>query len=197
MSEVMFQFSMTSLWQHCCLRVTTKFFRVEALYADPIRFSRCAASATWGFHLWVANRGDHREFFEQAPLPIGVAGKILGVRKIFLQTCPKFSDNSFCEYFLPHRSSTVWDDVQKKVFMWFSTLWAPFFPHFKHFAQIFRYFANIFIDLAWIFDKSKLLGVRLHLLPPTPLPQARAWSLLARATTDAPWYWLFCAFQVW
>jgi len=68
-SEVMFQFPITSLRQDCRLRVIFKSPRVESLCAVPNCLPRCVTGATWGLQLRTVDGGDCREFFEQAALP--------------------------------------------------------------------------------------------------------------------------------
>jgi len=46
-SEIMFQFPISSSWPHCCLRAACKSPRAETLCAVPIRPARCVAGATW------------------------------------------------------------------------------------------------------------------------------------------------------
>ena len=77
--------------------------------------------------------------------------------------------------FIPQRSwkpFLLWPP-KKDLRVFFCKLWVPFLemkqrwvPFFQDFAQIFRY-------LSRIFDKSKLLGVRLHLLHPCLLHHCR------------------------
>jgi len=49
-SEVMFQFPITSLRQDCHLRVSFTSLRVEVLCNDPIPLPRCVMGATWVIH---------------------------------------------------------------------------------------------------------------------------------------------------
>ena len=49
-----------------------------------------------------------------------------------------------------------------------NNVWRHFCPNFQILCLNFWGFAQIVVDLVWIFNKSKLLGV--HLLPPTPPP---------------------------
>jgi len=53
LSEVMFQFPITSLWRDCHLHVVLKSPRVEALRAVPVHLPGCVVGARWGFHLWM------------------------------------------------------------------------------------------------------------------------------------------------
>ena len=111
------------------------------------------------------------------------AGKNLWVRRIFarnvfVQLCQRiFSHKDYEDLF--------WYDLQRKkgLHVFFCKRWVPFLKsknvgrHFcpdtqgfcSNFARIFRIFARIF-------DKWKLLGVRLHLLQPHLLHH---WSLIA------------------
>jgi len=84
---------------------------------------------------------------------IGVgASKFFGVRRIFAQKVVQFLPKKLCNFCQPFFGVTT-----KK---WSS----PIFLHTLGaiFAQIFRDFAKISRDFARIFNKSKLLGVRLH-----------------------------------
>ena len=51
-----------------------KSFRVEALYTLPYRLHRCWARASWGFQLWIDDKGDCLKIFEQTPLPTSECG---------------------------------------------------------------------------------------------------------------------------
>ena len=107
-------------------------------------------------------------------LPMGVgAAKLLGVRRIFARISPKLPEkrlgNFLCEQFL---KQTFWDDLHRKVFMWFCKRWVPFFFKSNHvgrhfftdITKVFRYFAQISMDFARIFRdfarfSPKLFGV--------------------------------------
>jgi len=109
--------------------------------------------------------------------------------------------------------TVFWCDLQNNGFHWFFCKhWAPylksdnvghhfcpdfqrfcldiweFCSDFQGFSQIFRDFAQSFRDFAKIFNKSKLLGVRLHSRtpPPTPLrrPVCKRWACLVLTTRD-------------
>jgi len=73
------------------------------------------------------------------------AGKFWGLRRIFARISPnlpeKLLGHCLCEHFL---KQTLWDDLQKKVFLLFCKGWAPFFAKvFTNFAKIFTYFDRI------------------------------------------------------
>jgi len=90
---------------------------------------------------------------------VGVEGKFFGGAKDFRPNFPKLARKVFVwlmpKTFLPQiRWRPFWYDLQIKAFLYFS-------------AIVKRHFALIFRDFAWIFDKSKLLGVRLQLCTPT------------------------------
>ena len=114
------------------------------------------------------------------------AGKILGVRKIlpeFRQTYTKsfpVFEQIFVWIFPPtHTMNAFRDSIREKgLHVILHTLGASFSkshnvghhfcPHFQVVSPDFQVLANIFVDFARIFDKSKLLGVCLH--PPAPPP---------------------------
>jgi len=93
---------------------------------------------------------------------------ILRVRRFlpeFPQTCPKSFLCDFCLQTFSHKDHkdvfSVWPP--KEVFMcFFAKVGRHFLKSSTIFAQIFRDFAQNFRDFARIFNKSKLVGVRLH-----------------------------------
>ena len=94
LSEMMFQFPITSLWQDCHLRVAFMWHRVKELWSVPGRLPRYVAGSTWSLQLRVTSGGDCGEFFE---------------RNVFLQTqtwflwrarCPmRDCIDRFCAFF--------------------------------------------------------------------------------------------------
>ena len=91
----------------------------------------------------------------------------------FLQTCPKsfvrllptifFPQRSWRLFWCDHkRSSCVFLQMLGAIFRRQTTLGAIFVRISRDFVQIFSHFDHIFMDFAYIFDKSRLLGVPLH-----------------------------------
>jgi len=108
--------------------------------------------------------------------------KTFGGRKIFAR---RVSGQIFVQIFSPTKimKTLFWNDLKKKVFMWFCKRWAPFFSNqtplgsiftciFRWFAQILRGFANIFTDFAKIFMEFALILTNENFwgvcTPPTP-----------------------------
>jgi len=80
-SEVAFQFPITSLWRdYRGLHVTFKSPRGESLCAVPIRLPRCVVG-TCGLHLWVS------------------VGKTLQIFRTGLSTVPKARARSLVSWF--------------------------------------------------------------------------------------------------
>ena len=111
-----------------------------------------------------------------------------GILPEFSQACPKnFWGHIMCEHFF--KQTFFWDDLQKKVFMWFckswvpfrsnkTTRWAPFFPRFseicKGFHRFCPYFHVICPDCRGFCPDShqiKTFGGALAPPPPTPLSE--------------------------
>ena len=98
---------------------------------------------------------------------------------MFAQISPNLPEKFLCKYFRTWRpflgmTSKIRKCVSTNIgcrFFKITQRWAPFCAIFQGVAHIFRDFANIFTDFAQrftdfarIFDKSKLLRVRLHTL---------------------------------
>jgi len=112
------------------------------------------------------------------------AGKFLGVRRIFARIFLNLPERFLCDFackFSPTKimKTFCWHDLQKKSFTfgrWAQcfeikkTLGAIFAPIFRHFAPVFRDSAQIFRNFAWMFDKSELPVMRLHLASRTADP---------------------------
>jgi len=97
------------------------------------------------------------------------AGKFLGVREIFARILPNF----------PQKNSKK-DDHKK------SSL-RNFVKVIRNFSHISRDFVLILKDFARVFNKSKLLGVRLHNPSPTPV-----WSAAANDFSFSDFYFVNC-----
>jgi len=54
---------------NCRSRVVYSSPKDQTLCAVPIRLTRCIEDITRGLHIWTADGGDCREFFERDPLP--------------------------------------------------------------------------------------------------------------------------------
>jgi len=115
---------------------------------------------------------------------IGVgAGIFLGVRKIFariFQKLPKkFLGNCLCEYFLmttvfgmtSNKKPSCDSEYVGRHFFQIKVRWAPFLLLL---SGNLRRSSQIFVDIARLVTKSKLLGVPLHLLHPCLLHH---WSM--------------------
>ena len=97
-----------------------------------------------------------------------VAGKFLGVRRIFAWISPNLHEMFLCDVaykFSPTKimKTLFWYDLQKRSSLYFS---ANVGRHFWNQTTLGPIFARVIRDFARIFDKTKLLGVRLH---PHPL----------------------------
>ena len=107
------------------------------------------------------------------------AGKFWGCEGFlpeFPQTCPKKIWATFCANIFSQQT-LFWNDLQKKVAMWFCKSWAPFFSNQTRFGaiftQIFRDFANVCTDFHGFCPESyqsyqiKTFGGALE--PPPPI----------------------------
>ena len=94
------------------------------------------------------------------------AGKVWGFEEFFPEF-PQTSRKVFVLLFsLKKKIIKTFIEMtsKEKVLMWFCKRWEPFFTNQTRLGAI---FARIFRDFVQLFNKSKLLGVRLHPLHPS------------------------------
>jgi len=92
------------------------------------------------------------------------AGKFFGVRRIlpeFSQTCPKSFGRLCLQFFSLGDHEDLFGMTSKKGFRVFvCKRWTPFYEIKQSWRPFLPGFSKIFKDIARIFSKSKLLGVR-------------------------------------
>ena len=106
------------------------------------------------------------------------AGKVWGFEEFFPEF-PQTSRKVFVLLFsLKKKIIKTFIEMtsKEKVLMWFCKRWEPFFTNQTRLGAI---FARIFRDFVQLFNKSKLLGVRLHPLHPASYTTASQWLSLA------------------
>ena len=143
-----------------CRRQTLVFKQVKTFLAPP-NSTDDLKRLIWIRHCVVTNNSPYSTGRQKQPslsciLCIGVgAGKFLGVRKIFAQMSLNLPEKKL-QRKSPQKTSALW-------------FWVPFLQNqstYSDFANLFTNFAQISTDFAWIFLRSKVLGVRFHPLHP-------------------------------